>query len=139
MRGAGRWRSAGGQGSWSLHGPATRPPAGDHSAWPDRVAFQVGDGRTLAFVRKQVIGVSGSRLTLVGVDGRPSLLLLTAGTTFGTRRLPTTRAEVVPGAVVAALVEQLAEGEDLALRIVVAPVPGDDGPVRAPGVGGDLA
>src|SRR4030095_15352111 len=99
-----------------------RPPRG-RAAWPDGVEFEVGDGRTLAFVRKLVLAVAGSRLTLVGVDDRRATLLITAETAFGTRRLPTTRAEVLPGAVVAAIVQQLDDSQDLALRLVVVPAP----------------
>ncbi len=96
-------------------------PAGDPLDRLERVAVPIGDGRTLAFIRRTVVQVEDSRLTLEGADGRRSSLRLDADTAYGTSRLPTTRADVIPGAVVAALVEQLDDSQDLALRIVVIP------------------
>lgn len=105
------------------NGHVGRPPAGGEQADRlERVAVPFGDGRTLAFVRRTVVQVEESRLTLVDADGRRSMLQVTADTAFGTRRLPTTRADVVPGAMVAAVVvEQFEDHQDLALRIVVIP------------------
>ena len=108
------------------------PPGGGQTDRLERVAVPFGDGRTLAFVRRTVLQVEESRLTLADADGRRSMLQVTADTAFGTRRLPTTRADVVPGVMVAAvIVEQLddcqdldcqdLDCQDLALRIVVIP------------------
>ena len=89
----------------------------------ERVAVPIGDGRTLAFIRRTVVQVDGSLLVLEGADGQRYILRLDDHTAYGTPRLPTAPADVVPGAVVAAMVEQLdLDGiEDLALRIVVIP------------------
>jgi hypothetical protein len=97
------------------------------AAWPadrlERVAVPLGDGRTLAFVRGTVLHVESSQLTLGGANGRRSGLQVTAKTAYGTPRLPTALADLIPGTVVAALVEQLEGHQDLALRIVAVPSP----------------
>jgi hypothetical protein len=87
----------------------------------ERVAVPIGDGRTLAFIRRTVVQVDGSMVVLEGADGQRYILHLDDATAYGTPRLPTARADVIPGAVVAAMVEQIDDVEDLALRIVVIP------------------
>jgi hypothetical protein len=88
----------------------------------ERVAVPVGDTRrTLVFCRGTVAETEGSLLTLTRASGRRSTLLVTADTAYGIRRLPTSRADVVPGVAVAAVAEQLDDHRELALRIVVVP------------------
>ena len=92
---------------------------GEQAGRLDRVAVPWGQDRTLAFVRGTVLQVEDSQLILADPDGRQSKLRVTAETRYGTLRLPTTAADVVPGAVVAAAAEQLEGQRDLALRIAV--------------------
>jgi hypothetical protein len=109
---------------------SNRESGGSHpspAAWPadrlERLAVPLGDGRTLAFVRGTVLEVESSQLTLAGAGSRRFGLRVSADTAYGTLRLPTAREDVVPGTVVAALVEQLEGHQDLALRIVAVPSP----------------